>query len=115
MKKRRLFAPGKYKAPPELASVRPESVLEQLVAKPLYRELAQHPRRWNHRKRMQYDLGAREQQRLLDHRTPQEREKAIYGEWYPFLIAIRAEEANARRVAKAQATLKWRKEHNDGK
>lgn len=44
--------------------------------------------------------------RTTDRRTWQQREADQFGSWYPFVCAARAEEQHARRVSKAQATLR---------
>ena len=56
----------------------------------------------------------RSDRRTIDHRTWQERERAIFGAWYPFICAARAEAQHASHVAKAQANLRWRKEAGHG-
>jgi hypothetical protein len=47
--------------------------------------------------------------RTQDHRPPQQREAAEFGPFHRFICAARAENQHVRHVAKAQATMRWRK------
>lgn len=104
---------GHYKPPAGPELVRPETVLEHLVSRPDPRyQLPHRPRKWNHKRRREMDAHDLQGMRCLDHRTQEERERDIYGEWYPFIVAIKAEERHARRVAKAQSALRYAKQRD---
>jgi hypothetical protein len=105
---------GHYKHPPVPELIQSRNSIEELLRKPdpnfSYNE---HPRRMNHKERRAKDEYKLRNWLDTDRRSQEQREQDIFGEWYPFVVAMKAEERNARRVAKAQAALKYEKKKEE--